>query len=96
MSQRLNGYPTSQETYPWERILVRRRDRVGRLRKDVGGREQTIVMLVSEQLREGQRGGGDQHLGKAILELERIRSRLLAARRRRTRANVEKAVSAAV
>lgn len=64
-----------------------------RLRKEIWGREQTIVMFISEQLREGQRRGVDQHLGKAILELERIRGKLLAAKRRRKRENIEKTVA---
>ena len=67
--------------------------RVWRARKHLWGKEQTVVMLVSEQLRQGQRAGLDQHLGKALLRLERIRQGLRAARRRRPRAAVETAVA---
>lgn len=67
---------------------------VWRTRKELWGRERTVVMLVSETLRQGQRQGLDQHLGKALLALESIRQGLLGARRRRRRACVEKAVAA--
>jgi transposase len=67
---------------------------VWRMRTDVWGREQTVVMLVSEELRQGQRQGLDQHLGKAILRLERLRQGLLKARRARRRESVEQAVEA--
>jgi transposase len=66
---------------------------VWRSRKELWGRERTVVMLVSEALREGQRQGVDQHLGKALLALATIRQSLLGARRRRRRDAVEKAVA---
>jgi transposase len=66
---------------------------VWRLRKELWGSERTVVMLISEKLRAGQRQGLDQYLGKGLLELERIRRKLLAAKRRRKRAAVEQAVA---
>jgi transposase len=66
---------------------------VWRLQKEIWGREQTVVMLISEQLRQGQRLGLDQHLGRALLDLERFRRKLLAAKRRRKREAVETTVA---
>lgn len=66
---------------------------VWRMRRSIWDREQTVIMLVSETLRRGQLLGFDQHLGKAFLALERIRKGLLAAKRRRKRETVAKAVS---
>jgi transposase len=66
---------------------------VWRSRKELWGRERTVVMLVSEALREGQRQGMDQHLGKALMALEAIRQGLLGARRRRRCDAVQKAVA---
>ena len=66
---------------------------VWRSRKELWGRERTVVMLVSEALRLGQRQGVDQHLGKALLALEAIRQGLLGAQRKRRREAVEQAVA---
>jgi len=66
---------------------------VWRMRRTVWNREQTVVMLISETLRHGQRAGLDQHMGKAFLALERIRIGLLDAKRRRKREAVNKAVA---
>ena len=66
---------------------------VWRMRQPIWGRQQTVVMLVSETLRRGQLLGFDQHLGKALLALERIRKGLLSAKRRRKRETVAKAVA---
>lgn len=66
---------------------------VWRMQKGIWGRERTVVMLVSEQLRKGQRLGVDQHLGKALLDFERLRRKLLAAKRRRKREVLEKTVA---
>ena len=66
---------------------------VWRMRQRIWDREQTVIMLVSEKLRRGQLLGLDQHLGKALLALERIRAGLLAAKRRRKREGVDKAVA---
>ena len=66
---------------------------VWRTRQRIWDREQTVIMLVSEKLRRGQLLGLDQHLGKALLALERIRSGLLGAKRRRKRESVDKAVA---
>jgi len=67
---------------------------VWRMRKKIWNRERTVVMLLSEQLRQSQRLGLDQHLGKALLELERVRQKLLGAKRKRKRQAVEKTVAA--
>ena len=64
-----------------------------RLRKQLWGHEQTVVMLISEQLRRGQQLGLDQHLGKALLQLERLRRKLLEAKRQRKRHSVEQLVA---
>ncbi len=66
---------------------------VWRVRKEVWGKPRTLVVLVSELLRHGQRLGFDQHLGKAVLAFERLRRKLLAATRRRRRDAVERAVA---
>jgi len=66
---------------------------VWRMRRKIWDREQTVIMLVSEKLRRGQLLGLDQHLGKALLALERIRAGLLTAKRRRKRESVDKAVA---
>jgi len=66
---------------------------VWRMRRPIWNREQTVIMLVSEKLRHGQRLGLDQYLGKAFLALEQIRIGLLGAKRRRKREAVNKAVA---
>lgn len=66
---------------------------VWRARKELWGRERTVVMLVSEPLRLGQRQGVDQHLGKALLALATIRQGLLGAQRKRRRETVQEAVA---
>ena len=54
---------------------------VWRAHKERWGRPRTVVMLISEALRQGQRQGVDQYLGRALRTLERIRQGLLGARR---------------
>jgi transposase len=66
---------------------------VWRSRKELWGRQRTVVMLISEALRLGQRQGVDQHLGKALLALATIRQGLLGAQRKRRREAVEQAVA---
>jgi transposase len=66
---------------------------VWRARKPLWGRERTVVMLISEPLRQGQRQGLDQHLGQALLALERLRQGLFGARRRRRREAVDQAIA---
>lgn len=66
---------------------------VWRVRKEVWGKPRTLVVVVSEPLRHGQRLGLDQHLGKAVLALERLRHKLLSATRRRKRDAVQRTVT---
>jgi transposase len=51
-----------------------------RLEREIWGRQRTVLVFVSEQLRQGQIRGLMQHVNKAIRALERWRAQLLKPR----------------
>ena len=60
-------------------------DRLGeipvlRLRREIWGKERTVLLFISEQLRSGQIRGLLQHLSKRVRELEEWKQRLAKAR----------------
>lgn len=57
--------------------------RVHRVRREVWGRERTLVLLISEKLRRAQLRGLYQHVAKRVKALEAWRSRLANPRGRR-------------
>ncbi len=54
--------------------------RVQRLRRPIWGAERTVVLLISEQLRAGQRRGLEQHLGKRLKALAAWKEQLAKPR----------------
>lgn len=51
-----------------------------RLEREIWGKQRTVVLFISEQLRAGQIRGLTQHLNKAIRALERWKTQLAKAR----------------
>lgn len=74
MSLPLDRYTPLPEGSPLEGIPALR------LRREIWGAERTVVLFISEQLREGQMRGLQQHLGKRLRTLAEWKKRLASPR----------------
>jgi len=61
-----------------------------RCQKEIWGAERTVIVLVSERLRQGQMSGVMQHVGKAQQWLAEQANTLRRGRQRRNRARIER------